>query len=203
VPVEIGHLPPNGRVRLVECCGCHGGSFGLEAAAEHGSQLSRSVLVGLDLQRMASLIRRRASVDGPCLPPLPTPVPGQILDCLEDVIGNRVHMGGLAGAAHGDISGLSASTIDEEVGGVEGGALDSMNRCGVPEGELVRSDLVGPESVRATVVHPHCETDGVGVDGDDLSPLGGDQLASGGRGEGDDAIPGLVGIGAYLQFPVR
>jgi hypothetical protein len=150
------------------------------------------LLVGLDLEGMASRTRRRAGVDGPSLSLLTPPVPGEIFDSLVDVVSDSMNMGGVSGSAHGDVSEFSPATVGEEMGGIEGGTLASMNRGGVPVGELVGCDLVGSEGVGAAVVRPHSEADRVGVDRDDLSSLGGDQLAGGGGGEGDDAVPRLV-----------
>jgi hypothetical protein len=110
VSVEAGYLPSEVPVVPIRYCGCQGGSFGLEAGpAEHSSQLPRGLLVGFDLQRIAPLIFGRAGVDGPGLSPLPAPVPGEILDCLVDVVGDGLYVGGLAGTAHGDIAELSAA----------------------------------------------------------------------------------------------
>src|SRR5579875_4161850 len=96
VPVEVGHLPTKVGVRLVVCGGCQGGSFGFEPGpAEHRSQLCGGLLVGFDLEGMASLIRRCAGVDGPSLSLLMAPVPGEVLDGLVDVVGDGVNMGGV------------------------------------------------------------------------------------------------------------
>ena len=71
--VEVGDLPAYGWVRLVGCCGRHGGSFGFESGpAEHRSQLSRSLFVGFDLEWMAFLIGRVCR----CRWPMPAAVPG-------------------------------------------------------------------------------------------------------------------------------
>ena len=51
--------------------------------------------------------------------PFPAPVPGEIFDGLVDVVGDRVYLGDLAGAAHGDVSEFSAAAIGEEMGSLE------------------------------------------------------------------------------------
>jgi hypothetical protein len=121
VTVVAGYLASNGRVRLVGCCGHEGGSFGFEPGpAEHGSQLRWGLLVGFYLKRMAPLGFGCAGVDGPSLSLLPAPVPGEVLDSLVDVVGDGVHVGGVSGSVHGDVSELSPAAVGEEMGGIEG-----------------------------------------------------------------------------------
>ncbi len=55
---------------------------------------------------------------------------------------------------------------------------------GVPEGELVRADLVGSQVHGPAVVRPHRQRAGIGVDGFDGGPLRGDQLCRWRRGRG-------------------
>jgi hypothetical protein len=144
VSVEAGHLTPQSRVGLVGCSAGQGGPLGLEPGpAEHGSQPPRTLLVGFYLEGMAPVSFRCAGVDGPGLSLLPAPVPGEVFDGLVRVVGDGVNVGGVSGSAHGDVSELSPAAVGEEMGGIEGGALASMDGRGVSQGELVRADLIG------------------------------------------------------------
>ena len=84
--VEAGHLAPEGWVGLVGCCGCQGGSFGLQPGpTERGSQLPWCPRVGFYLEGMAPWSFGGAGVDGPGLPFLSAPVPDEVVDGLVAV----------------------------------------------------------------------------------------------------------------------
>ena len=105
------------------------------------------------------------------------PVPAQILDCLADVVGHNVDLGGGPRTAHGDVPELSAAAVSEQVGGVEGGPLAAVDRRRVTVGEAVGACVFHAEGVGCPVVHAYREPPSSGIDGDDAAPLGGDQPA--------------------------
>ena len=156
---------------------------------------------GLHLERMSDRDwLGGAGVDGPDLAALGAPVPDQVLDRLARIVGHHMHVRGLAGSAHPDIAELPAAAIGEEMSDIHGGALRAVNRCRVTQGQPVATKVVGPEDLGAAVVHAGSQAPGGRVDGDDAAPFGGDGLAAGAGGEGDDPVAGLEGLPIDFQL---
>ena len=141
-----------------------------------------------------------AGVDGPDLAALGVPVPDQVLGRLAGIVGDEMDVTGVAGSAHPDIAEFSAAAVGEHVGDVDGGALRAVNCCRVSQGQAVGAEVVGPEGLGAAVVHAGGQTPPGRVDSDDGAALGGDRLAAGSGGQGDDPVAGLEGPPVDAEF---
>jgi hypothetical protein len=81
----------------------------------------------------------QAGIDGPggCGPVAPLSL--QVLSGLMAVVGDDPGGGGLPSSAHGDVGEFAAAAVGQEMGAVDGGALDPVRGGGVAV-----IDLVGP-----------------------------------------------------------
>ena len=94
---------------------------------------------------------------------------------------------------------LASTTIGEEVGSGHGGALGTVDGCGVPVSEPLDARLLPDQANLAPVPGAELQSAGVGVNRFDDGPLGGDEAAARAGSERDHLIAGPVGVAALAD----
>lgn len=129
----------------------------------------------------------------PSLRAVGSPVEGEVVLELGEVVGDGVEGGAVAGSAQGDVGEFSAAAGGKDVGAVVGGALGSVDGDGVAVVEVLGVDLRPGEEHSAAVGGSGFEGVLFWVGAGDGEALAGDEALVRERGEDDGLVSGGVG----------